>query len=138
LPEGVEQAVVISSVSKISPAEQAGLEAGDLIIAVDGDSIADPETFVETIHSYEPGDDITLSVYRSGEAEAVEVDVVLGEHPDIEDQAYLGVTIGGFLRIEGSHPFDEFDTPFHFEFQFPWPDGEIPEHQGDPDLGDEA
>lgn len=138
LPEGIEQAIVISSVSEDSPAEQAGLEAGDVIIELNGDTIPGPESFIEVIHSYDQGDQITLTVYRSGETEAVEIDIVLGEHPDIENQTYLGVTIGGFLSIEGSRPFHEFGDPFHFEFNFPWPDRDLPELPGGPGLGDEA
>ncbi len=138
IPEGVDHAVVVSSVSEGSPAEQAGLEAGNLIIAVDGESIFDPESFVNVVHSYEQGDQITLTVYRSEEAETVEIDIVLGEHPDIEDQAYLGVTIGGFFSRGGRRPFHEFNDHFHFEFKFPWQDGGIPGHQEEPGLGDEA
>jgi S1-C subfamily serine protease len=138
LPEGIEQAVIISSVSEGSPAEQAGLEAGDVIIEVNGESIPSLESFIELIQSYDQGDQITLTVYRSGETEAVEVDIILDEHPDIEGQTYLGVTIDGFLSIEGSRPFHEFGDPFHFEFKFPWPDGNLPALPGEPGLGDEA
>jgi len=138
LPEGVEQAVVISSVSEEGPADQAGLEAGDLIVLVNGDNTPDPETFVDMIHSYDEGDEITLTLYRSGEEEAIEVDVVLGENPDVEGQAYLGVTISSFLRIESSSPFHDFGVPFHFDFHFPWSEGEVPELQVEPDMGDEA
>ena len=116
--------------------EVTGFVPGDVIIAVNGDSVKDPESFAEAIHSYDPGDEVTLTVYRSGETEAVEVDVVLSEHPDVEGQAYLGVTIGSFLRIEGNRPFHQFEAPFHFEFQ--WPDGDLPEYQEDPGPGDEA
>ena len=138
LPEGVENAVVISSVVEGSPAAKAGLKEGDLITAVDGETVTDPETFVEIISDHDQGDEITLTIYRNGETEAVEIDVTLGEHPDKEGQAYLGVTIGGFLHIEGNPTFNEENPPFHFEFNFPWPDENFPGQQGYLIPGDEA
>lgn len=127
LPEGIERAVVIGSVTADSPAEGAGLEQGDLITALDGKPVGDPESFAESISEYQPGDEITLAVYRSGEEEALQVIVILGENPDEDGKVYLGVTIAGFFLREGH------DNPFHFEFDFPWDDEDV-----DPDAGDEA
>lgn len=130
LPEGVESAVVIRSVIADSPADQAGIKIGDVITAVNGKNIADPASFVDLMQSFEPGEEITLTTYRSGESESLEIDVVLDENPDQEGQAYLGVTIGGFLKIQSEKPGQGFEAPFHFDFEFPWQGGEQP-HQGD-------
>ena len=81
LPEGIERAVVIGSVTADSPAEEAGLEQGDLITALDGEPVGDPESFAESISEYQPGDEITLTVYRSGEEEALQVDCYPGREP---------------------------------------------------------
>jgi S1-C subfamily serine protease len=116
LPEGVEQAVVIGTVTPDSPADEAGLEPGDLITALDGEPVSDKDTFVESIRSFEPGDEITLTVFRSGEKEPLEIEVILGENPEEDGQVYLGVSITGFMRIErGDSPSVE-----PFNFQFPW------------------
>ena len=117
LPEDVEGAVLIGSVTVDSPAEEAGLEQGDLITALDGEPVGEPESFAESIREHQPGDEITLTVYRSGEDEALQFEITLGENPDAEGQAYLGVSISGFRYYEGDAP--PMDGPFHFEFDFP-------------------
>jgi membrane-associated protease RseP (regulator of RpoE activity) len=125
LPEGIDQAVIIGEVTEASPADQAGLEAGDVITAVDGEPVEGVEPLVDLVQSKEPGDEITLTVYRSGEQDPLEINVTLAENPDAEGQTYLGVSISGFINIENSDP----NSPdaFRFDFdQLPWP-GEIPE-----------
>jgi hypothetical protein len=117
LPEGIEGAVLIGSVTVESPAEEAGLEQGDLITALNGEPVGEPESFADSIREYQPGDEITLTVYRSGEDEALQFEITLGENPDDEGQAYLGVSVSGFMRFEGDAP--PMDGPFHFEFDFP-------------------
>lgn len=117
LPEDIEGAVLIGSVTVDSPAEEAGLEQGDLITALDGEPAGEPESFADRIREHQPGDEITLTVYRSGEDEALQFEITLGENPDDEGQAYLGVSVSGFMRFEGDAP--PLDGPFHFEFDFP-------------------
>lgn len=138
LPDGVKGAVVIRTVTEDSPAAEAGLEAGDVITAINGEEISNPEAFIETVRSFEVGDKITLTIYRNKEETALEIVVVLGEDPDIEGQSYMGVGIGGFLRIEPNGPSSVPENPFHFEFQFPWQDGSRPEDHLQPDQGEEA
>ncbi|MFC1923069.1 PDZ domain-containing protein [Chloroflexota bacterium] len=138
LPEGVEQAVIISSVAPNSPAEESGLEPGDVVTSIDGEGVSDHETFSEAILNLEPGDEITLTVYRSGEEEALEIEVELGEHPEVDGRAYLGVEISGFFQFDHLSPGHEGENPFHFEFQFPWKGENWSEEHIDPVPGDEA
>lgn len=100
LPEGVGQAVIIGLVTQDSPADQAGLKAADLITHVDGEPVDGPAELVERVQDKEPGDEITLTVYRAGAEEPIEITAVLGEHPDESGRAYLGVTISGFIRLD--------------------------------------
>jgi putative serine protease PepD len=67
----------IESVTSASPAEQAGLEKGDLIRAINGEPVDDGVELIVTIRSFEPGDTITLTVQRDGDAE--QVDITLGK-----------------------------------------------------------
>ncbi|NMB48365.1 serine protease [Candidatus Kuenenbacteria bacterium] len=67
----------IAAVKKGSPAEKAGLKAGDIIIAVGEDSLAADKTLGELIQSYAPGQKIKISLISGGEEKAVEV--VLGK-----------------------------------------------------------
>jgi serine protease Do len=52
---GVKEGVLISSVRQGSPAERAGLKAGDVIIAIDGDKIGDPGDAMRAIARKEEG-----------------------------------------------------------------------------------
>lgn len=118
LPEGVEQAIVIGTVTPESQADKAGLEPGDLITALDEEPVSDTNAFVESIRSFKPGDEITLTIIRSGEMKPLEIEVILGEDPEEDGQAYLGISITGFMRIpRGDSPSVD---QFNFQFQFPW------------------
>ncbi len=63
LPEGVEGAVIISEILDETPAAEAGLQSGDLIIAIDGEPIEEVEAFVDEMQSRKPGDEVTLTIF---------------------------------------------------------------------------
>jgi S1-C subfamily serine protease len=98
LPNGVDQALIIAQVQPNSPAEKAGLQPRDLITAIDGKPVGAPQAFAETIQSHKPGDQVTLTVYRKGESSPLSIQARLGENPTVSGQAYLGVTVGVFIR----------------------------------------
>ena len=55
------------------PAERAGLEPGDVIVAIDGKPVADSSELIVAIRSRSPGDTITLTVRRDGDEQSVKV-----------------------------------------------------------------
>src|SRR5690606_16400594 len=77
--EAADGGVSIVSVSDDSPAAEAGLQAGDLITAVNGGAVNTPAQLTAAIRSQEPGATVTLSITRDGEAQ--EVEVTLGSMP---------------------------------------------------------
>jgi len=81
--------LVVIHVAEGSPAEEGGLLPSDIIVAIDGTEITHFDQFAGIIRSYDPGDGITLSVFR--DSEVLELDITLGEHPEEEGRAYLGV-----------------------------------------------
>ena len=92
----------------------------DLITAIDGDPIEGHRDLVDAIAEHEPGDRVTLTVVASGEEEEREVEVRLAEHPDQEGKAYLGVEIGGFVRVrrwddERPHGLESFEFFYDWE-----------------------
>jgi membrane-associated protease RseP (regulator of RpoE activity) len=111
-----EGAVVVEVIPG-SPAAGADLQAGDIIVAVNGNKLGPDNDLAELIGQYAPGDRITLQVERPGE-ETFETEVRLGEDSDEKGLAYLGVryaTVPALsMHLEGPYPFDmqEFDMPF--------------------------
>jgi membrane-associated protease RseP (regulator of RpoE activity) len=61
-PSGAQVLTVVSG----SPAEQAGLKAGDVITAVDGSPVTTAAQLAERIRAHQPGDQVTLTYTRSG------------------------------------------------------------------------
>lgn len=119
-PDAVTGAVV-QSVTTESPAEAAGLQSGDVITEIDGESVATPQDLVDAVGAKQPGDTVTLTVERTGEQEPLSVKVTLGENPDKEGKAYLGVSIGAVMMMLDSTgqtpggfklPFNLDDLPF--------------------------
>ncbi|HTM67978.1 MAG TPA: PDZ domain-containing protein [Candidatus Binatia bacterium] len=64
-----------------SPAEDAGLKAGDVVTAVDGVQISAKNPLADAIADYSPGDAITVSVMRARTAKEEDLDIVLGTEP---------------------------------------------------------
>ena len=73
---GVPAGVAVQSVAEDSPAQQAGVEAGDVITAINGVSM-DRDALVRYVGSANVGDSLTLSVYRKGQT--LELTVTVGE-----------------------------------------------------------
>jgi len=113
LPEGVEGAVVISEVIQDTPAAQADLQPGDLVLAIDGEPVTTIEAFTEALQSHKPGDEVSLTVFRAGDQ--FEVSVALGEHPDDPAKGFLGVLAGTFVKIDDMQLPEGFDQEFEPE-----------------------
>jgi putative serine protease PepD len=62
-----------------SPAARAGLQPGDLITAVDGQTIPSTEAFIAKVAQDSPGQVITLTVTRDGQTKTIKV--TLGKQP---------------------------------------------------------
>ncbi|MGH2844671.1 MAG: S1C family serine protease, partial [Thermoleophilaceae bacterium] len=74
-PSGAE----IQGVTPGSPAERAGLQAGDVIVGVDGSPVQDPDDVSRLVGALEPGDEVRVEVRRDGVRRAFEVE--LGTRP---------------------------------------------------------
>lgn len=71
---------LIDTVSLDGPAERAGLEAGDVITALDGRSVANADELVVAIRDNSPGATVTVVIERDGATR--EYPVTLGSRPD--------------------------------------------------------
>jgi S1-C subfamily serine protease len=62
-----EEGAFVYDVLRGSGAEAAGLEPGDVIIAVDGEAVTSNERLGELISRHEPGDTIEITIQRDGD-----------------------------------------------------------------------
>jgi serine protease Do len=71
--------VAVSNVVSGTPADQAGLEPGDVIQTVDGKAVNTQQDFVNTISALKPGTKVTLRVWSQGVKK--NVSATLAEQP---------------------------------------------------------
>lgn len=144
---GLEAGALIVEVVPDSPADQAGLSEGDVVVAVEGKELDKESDLAAMIAEHKPGDQITIDVAEFGprlDQEGREVTVTLTEHPEAAGKAYLGVTfvptsdddLGGGGRMYWFHEFGDDDPGEHCDggdgcvdehrmpkrhFEFRWP-----------------
>jgi S1-C subfamily serine protease len=96
-PMEKQTGAVVREVTPKSPAEQAGLKTGDIIVKVGDKDVKNPEMLVEAIAEHKPNDKLALAVMRDGKEHKMEV--TLAERPQervrpkihFERHAFLGV-----------------------------------------------
>lgn len=79
------QGMVVAGVVKDGPAASAGLQPGDVLLALNGEPILDARTTMSHIAELTPGDSVPLTIVRGGEKQRVELTV--GERPAPSRQA---------------------------------------------------
>ena len=75
LPTGVYVAGVTSG----SAAENAGIQEGDMICAIDGDETASVAALKQKLKDYKPGDTATVSIYRTSTGDKLDVTITFDE-----------------------------------------------------------
>jgi len=91
--------LVVEEVVAGSPADAAGVKAGDAIEAIDGAPIKDTSDLLEAIGSQEVGEEMEVAVERGGEAVALKATLVKrpsgrkAPRPPGRSAAYLGLTV---------------------------------------------
>ena len=73
---GVNHGVVIEEVVSESPADDAGLKEGDVILYFDGQKIRTAEDLVETVRATEPKSEVKVTVFRGGNS--IDMNVTVG------------------------------------------------------------
>ena len=58
-----------------APAAKAGIAAGDVVTAVDGDMVKDPRDLAKKIAAMDPGKTVDITVWRNGKSESVKVEL---------------------------------------------------------------
>jgi membrane-associated protease RseP (regulator of RpoE activity) len=117
---GQLRGALIVEVESGAPAEQAGLETGDIVIAVNNKGMDEDRDLAALIGSYDPGDEVVLTVVRQNDdTELVELEVTLGSDTDEEGNEvpllgarYQTLSSGMGMRMleRGSWSGDESET----------------------------
>ncbi len=79
----------VDAVSPDSPAMKAGLRAGDRIEAVDGEPLADPSAIIRAWSRHRPGDVVSLTVLRGGDAAPIEIRAAFRYKPPVVPANYV-------------------------------------------------
>jgi len=86
-----EPGIVIVHVSADSPAAQAGLQRGDILLKINDTAVNTYLDLFNALSNLKPGDKVTLAITRGGVAQTLTA--TLG---DQNGRAYLGIGVGGF------------------------------------------
>lgn len=74
LPSKVKSGVIIRSIVPNGPADDAGMEPGDVIVSMDGDKIKDVLSFRKRLfQGNKPGDQLKVGLYRNGKKKSFEI-----------------------------------------------------------------
>ena len=69
--------VFVTDVASASPASDAGLQQGDIITRIGDVTLDETHTYVNTLFTFQPGDQITLTLIRDGNE--MQIPIALGE-----------------------------------------------------------
>lgn len=95
--EPVLEDVVVTAVIEGTPAYGV-LNAGEQILAIDGNAVTSPSDVVDAVRSQPIGSTLVFTVLRDGEP--TDVDVVSASNPDDQAVPYVGITVGVNYRAE--------------------------------------
>ncbi len=98
---GLTAGVLVREVAEDGPAATAGVKPRDIIVAVETVPVSSPRAVAKAVSSHKPGDTLSLTVLRFAEDQETNLSVTLGEDPKRPGQAYLGITMAGYLGWEG-------------------------------------
>ena len=80
----VNQGAYVAEVVSGSPADEAGIEKGDIIVAMDGEEITSADGMVLAVRSHDIGDTVTVTVVRGNETK--DLTVTLGSDETLRAQ----------------------------------------------------
>jgi S1-C subfamily serine protease len=63
----------LSGVRAGSPADSAGLKAGDIVVELGGKGVTDLQTYSDALYAHKPGDEVELVVIRQNQRVTVRV-----------------------------------------------------------------
>ncbi len=74
-----DNGVTVAGVEPTSPAARAGLQKGDMILAVNGEHVDTSRVLIRTVAAQAPGKSVSLSIRRQGRA--MDISITVGQRP---------------------------------------------------------
>ena len=96
LEEDSNGRVRVTNVIKKSPAEEAGLREGDVILKINGREVRDGDYLAREIRNHRPGEEVRLEIERNGKTQ--EIKAKLGAYPEEEARRELELRLPEFFR----------------------------------------
>lgn len=88
------EAVCVTDTMIGSPAEAADIRSGDYILMIDGAKVTSPAELKRTIANHQPGEKVTIILWRRGRELTKEIDLALeSEEIPPANRAWLGVSL---------------------------------------------
>ncbi len=75
--------VAVAAVERNGPAARGGLKPGDIIVGVNGETVASARALIRAVAATAPGNTVRLAVRRGGQS--VEFSVAVGRRPNIQE-----------------------------------------------------
>jgi putative serine protease PepD len=80
----------VQSVTSGSPAADAGVQQGDVVVAIDGRAVAGAESLTGYVRAYASGAEVTLTLVRDGQAQDVDVTLAVREETSADSGSGSG------------------------------------------------
>ncbi|GAB6136523.1 site-2 protease family protein [Thermococcus prieurii] len=96
VPSGIQ----VGDVIKGAPADGV-LHKGDVIIAINGQSVKTMDEFIKVMNKTKPGETITLIVLRNGKE--LDLKLTLGENPDKPGKGFIGIHPTQYVKSRVGH-----------------------------------
>jgi len=80
---GSSKGVLITEVVRRSPADQAGIRAGDILVSIDNKAINDSRTMLDTVSNITPGKVVMMKLVRNGSQ--VQLKLKIGKRPTVRE-----------------------------------------------------
>jgi serine protease Do len=90
------EGAIVSMVERDSPADRAGLEAGDVIVEYGGKTVADGSALTNMVVSTRAGEEVAIAFYRDSERRTATVEIEALELAENDDQTDGGRSAPGF------------------------------------------
>jgi serine protease DegS len=76
-----KQVLLVSALTEDGPAARAGLQLGDVISAINGNTVNDGRITMHQIARFRPGEIVDIEVARGREQEMIQLQAVVGTRP---------------------------------------------------------